>query len=125
MIKREGKRARAAAQSTQQSESQDKPTHSSDVEVRRDDYEWLAQALLTMHKLETERVHQTLDVDLLGGAFEPEKADKYLLSNAIDRHIALACESVYWYTPEAMKLYVEMRLLADEQIAQRKAASKE
>ena len=60
MIKREGKRARAGAQRAQQSESQDKPTNISDVEERRGDYEWLAQSLLTMHTLETERVHQTL-----------------------------------------------------------------
>ncbi len=124
MIKREGKHTRAAAQSTQQIESQGKPTRRSNVEERRCDYEWLAQALLTMHKLETERVHQTLDVDLTDKAFEAE-GDRYLLSLAMDRHLLLAFESVYWYTPEAMKLYVEMRLLADEQSAQRKAASKE
>ena len=124
MIKREGKRARAGAQRAQQSESQDKPTNISDVEERRGDYEWLAQSLLTMHTLETERVHQTLDVDVSDKAFE-EEGDRYLLSFAMDRHLLLAFESVYWYTPEAMRLYVEMRLLADKQIAQRKAASKE
>jgi predicted patatin/cPLA2 family phospholipase len=122
MTRREEKRA--VAQSTQQSESQDKPTRRSNVEARRGDYEWLAQALINMHKLESERVHQTLDVDLSDKAFE-EEGDKYLLSLAMDRHLLLAFESVYWYSPEAMRLYVEMRLLADEQRAERKAASKE
>jgi hypothetical protein len=122
MTRREGKRA--AAQRAQQIESQDKPTNSSNVEARRNDYECLAQALLTMHKLETERVYQNLDVDVSDKAFE-EEGDRYLLSLAMDRHLLLAFETVYWYTPEGMKLYVEMRLLADEQRAERKAASKE
>jgi len=125
MIKREGKRTRAAAQSAQQSESQDKPTRCSDVEERRRDYEYLAQSILSMKKLETERLHQTLDVDLSSRPFVPEECDKYLFAKAMDRHLFLVFESVEWYSPEAMKLYIEMRLLADEQSAACKAASKE
>ncbi len=124
MTRREEKRTRAAAQSTQQSESQDKPTRRYNVEERRRDYELLAQALFTMYKLEAQRVDPRLDADLSGGTIHEEEGDEHLLSNTIYRHLFLTFESVEWYTPEAMKLYVEMRLLADEQIAQRKAASK-
>ncbi len=48
-----------------------------------------------------------------------------LLMSAIDRHLFLTFESVNWYTPEAMKLYVEMRLLADEQKVRREVSSHE
>jgi hypothetical protein len=121
MTKREEKRANAEAQGTLQIESKVKLNYSHKIEARRSDYERLAQSLITMMTLEHERVHPTLDVDLSGTVFAPEEGDKHLLMDALQRHILLAFESVEWYSPEAMKLYVEMRLLADEQSAQRAA----
>jgi hypothetical protein len=123
MIKIEEKHANAEAQGTLQIESKVKLNYSHEIEARRSDYERLAQSLITMMNLEHERVHPTLDVDLSCMVFEAEEGDKHLLMNALQRHILLTFENVEWYSPEAMKLYVEMRLLADEQSAQRTAAT--
>jgi len=85
----------------------------------RADYERLAEALLLMTDLETERVGSRLDADLSGGTIHQAESDNHLLANALNRHLFLTFESIDWYSREAMRLYVEMRLLADEQSARR------
>jgi hypothetical protein len=107
---KEGKPTRAGAQSTPQSIL----AYTPEIESRRDDYTRLAESLLTRIELQIKYVRPRLDADISGGTIHEEEGDVNLLANAIDRHLFLAFESVDWYTPEAMKLYVEMRLLADE-----------
>ncbi len=86
--------------------------YSPEVEARRADYEALAKALLTMIDLETEHVQPRLDVPC-----HTREGQDHVLTHAIEKHLFLAFENVNWYSPEAMALYVEMRLLADEQRA--------
>lgn len=79
----------------------------------REDYERLHAALETLFDLESERVPGLLDLDPLW------ESDDNLLSRAIDRHLHILFDSVDFFTPEGMRLYVEMRLLLDAQKAQR------
>lgn len=94
-----------------------------EIEARRGEYKRLAEVLLTMIDLETEHLPSLLDADLSGGSIHTEEGDEHLLMHALERHLFLAFESVDWYAPEAMRLYVELRLLADEQSAQRQKAA--
>ncbi len=90
--------------------------YSPEVEARRAHYEQLAAAMLAMIELETGQLKPLLDV-------EPERPEEpaHLLINAIDGHLRLACDSVDWYRADSLKLYVEIRLLADQQAAERHA----
>ncbi len=80
----------------------------------RAEYERLAQAFLTMCSLEHSHVTPILDVESLD-----REDDDHVLMNAIEEHLRLVWQAVDWFQPEAMKLYVEMRVLIDEQTAER------
>ncbi len=88
-----------------------------EVEARRAHYEQLAAAMLAMIELETGQVNPLLDIE----SEELEEPAHHLLINAIDGHLRLACDSVDWYRADSLKLYVEIRLLADQQAAERHA----
>jgi hypothetical protein len=84
--------------------------YSPEVEARRADYETLAACVLTMIDLDMNHVQTRLDVKS-----QYTQDEDHVLMTALDRHIQLAFHNVDWYGVEAMRLYVEMRLLADEQ----------
>jgi hypothetical protein len=101
------------------------PAYSPEVEARRADYETLAASFLAMIDLDMNHVNPHLDVKS-----QYTKDEDHVLMTAVDRHIQLAFHNVDWYAAEAMRLYVEMRLLADEQtrgrgIAYRKVQAEE
>ena len=87
-----------------------KPAYSPEVEARRADYETLAASFLAMIDLDMNHAVPHLDVKS-----EYTKNEDHVLMNAVDRHTQLTFHNVDWYAAEAMRLYVEMRLLADEQ----------
>ncbi len=89
----------------------------------RADYERLAEALLLMTDLETERVGGRLDI-VQQQASVPDYVEPNILIHALDEHLLATFHAVDWYSPEALRgLYVEMRLLADEQHARRQAGT--
>lgn len=85
-------------------------TYSPEIEAKRADYKSLAASLLTMIDLDMEHVKPLLDVKS-----EYTEGEDHVLMGAIDRHLYLAFMNVDWFKSEAIRLYVEMRLLADEQ----------
>jgi hypothetical protein len=91
--------------------------YSPEVEARRADYETLAASFLTMIDLDMNHVQTRLDVKS-----QYTQDEDHVLMTAIDRHIQLAFHNVDWYSAEPMHLYVEMRLLADEQTRRRSNA---
>lgn len=93
------------------------PAYSPEVEARRADYETLAASFLAMIDLDMNHVNSHLDVKS-----EYTQDEDHVLMTAIDRHIQLAFHNVDWYSVEPMRLYVEMRLLADEQARRRSNA---
>ncbi len=97
--------------------------YSPEVEARRVEYGRLAESLLTMIQLEIQQIDPLLDVkpeDLIYGS---DDDDKHVLHLAIDKHLRLVCGAVDWYDPEALRgLYVELRLLADQQALERHEA---
>jgi len=85
----------------------------------RADYGRLAEALLLMTDLETERVGPRLDITQ-DQAARPACVEPRVLIQALDEHLLATFHAVDWYSTEALRgLYVEMRLLADEQSRQR------
>ncbi len=76
--------------------------------ARRADYERLAESFLRMYELEAERVTPRLDVESL-----TEDESDHVLWNAINTHLRMTFNMIDWVTPDGMRLYVEMRLLAD------------
>ena len=89
----------------------------------RADYERLAEALLLMTDLEIERAGPRLDITQ-DRAARPAFVEPRVLTRALDAHLLATFHAVDWYSPEALRgLYVEMRLLSDEQHARRQAGT--
>jgi hypothetical protein len=87
-----------------------KSEYSPTVEARRTDYQRLAECLITLAELETQRVHSFLDIVLIDGEREAS------LAKAIFNHLeALGGSALNWYAPRTLRqFYVEMRLHQDQ-----------
>lgn len=80
----------------------------------REDYERLAQALFTMLELDSARQPSRLDVE------SPDaEDDDHALWRATQTHLDILFRQIDFYEPGGMRLYVEMRLLLDAQLAER------
>ncbi len=84
---------------------------------RRADYERLADCFRTMFELEANRVTPRLDAERL-----TEDESGHVLWQAMDEHLRLTFNLVDWYSEAGLRLYVEMRLLADHQNIQLREA---
>jgi len=90
----------------------DEPTeYSPEIEARRADYEGLAEALIHITRLETERLDYGPDVEdspLEGG-------DDGAIMKGVEAHLRALWRSIDWYDPRTLrKFYAELRLWNDE-----------
>jgi hypothetical protein len=86
--------------------------YSPEAEEKRATYENIATSLLILIEADMNHVPGALDIDLRGQDVDD---NPHLLMNAISEHIFYAYRDIDWFSPEGMRLYVEMRLLADQQ----------
>ena len=82
-------------------------------DTRQDDYRQIADAMLTMIRMDSERAPASLDVE------SNHDGKSHVLIEAIHEHLFLVFEAIDFYAPDAAEMYVEMRLLADRQRAKR------
>jgi len=82
-------------------------------DTRQDDYRQIADAMLTMIRMDSERAPASLDVE------SNHDGKSHVLIEAIHEHLFLVFEAIDFYSPDAAEMYVEMRLLADRQRARR------
>lgn len=102
--------------------SPNKTQKQASVAEKRAHYEALAEALITMTRLETQSIKSPLRVaDELSGI-----SDEPLLGNAIEAHFSALAHNLDWFDERTIrKFYVAMRLHDDELRAEREAAYKQ
>jgi hypothetical protein len=89
---------------------------SPEVEKRRADYQALAEAIIKMDALQSQRQPETLDVEAPG--WMKEEPDNHILWESIQDHLKALFENLltvrgddFWRT-----IYIELRLYYDEQM---------
>ena len=87
-----------------------------EIEARRKDYQQLAESLIQMCELQSQRASEVLDVEAPGWlSNEPEN---YILWDAIQDHLHALFENIAMtFTDDFLRtLYVELRLFYDQQM---------